>query len=252
MTDSVGEHNQRASVTAERLRRLHAEPADSRRGHIHALIDEALAGLPPTDHARLVAEIVERLLPANGDAMPPAVSASTAIPAETRAKLQVGAADAVDPARVIDLCGVLAELASSLDQVMWTAWSKNIATRSTVKRNSPLSRTISRYVVNDPEAPRAALTADVDALRRLSAALIAAVGRVGRLFAQRHLQKYSVQAIAEAAPSAGLMKSKESACWQHYVKLMTGVEDESINQEIMQLIAESVDQVLRGRMGGSS
>lgn len=249
MTDSVGEHNQRASVTADRLRRLDAEPADSRRGHIHALIDEALAGLPPTDHARLVAEIVDRLLPCNGAAN---LQAASVIPAETRAKLQVGAADSVDPARVIDLCGVLAELASSLDQVMWTAWSKNIATRSTVKRNAPLARTISRYVVNDPEAPRSVLTNDVDALRRLSAALIAAVGRVGRLFAQRHLQKYSVQAIAEAAPSAGLMKSKESACWQHYVKLMTGVEDESINQEIMQLIAESVDQVLRGRMGGSS
>lgn len=174
------------------------------------------------------------------------------VPPETRARLQLGPDERADAARAMEVCGLLADLAVSLDQVMWTAWSKNIAPRSAVKRSAPLSRTMGRYVAGDPEVTRASLGADVDSLKRLSAALIAAVGRVGRLFAQRHLQKYAVQAISDAAPSPGFMKNKEAACWQHYVKLMNGVEDESINQEIMQLIAESVEQVLRGRMGGGS
>lgn len=180
-----------------------------------------------------------------------AAVAGGGVPPETRARLQLGGSEPADPARAMEVCGLLADLAVSLDQVMWTAWSKNIAPRSSVKRSAPLARTMGRYVAGDPEVSRAALSADVDSLKRLSAALIAAVGRVGRLFAQRHLQKYAVQAIEDAAPSPGFMKNREAACWQHYVKLMSGVEDESINQEIMQLIAESVEQVLRGRMGGS-
>lgn len=176
--------------------------------------------------------------------------ASGQVPADTRARLQLGADQPADAARAMEVLGLLADLAGSLDQVMWTAWGKNIAPRSAVKRSAPLSRTMARYIAGDAEIGRAQLTGDVESLKRLSAALIAAVGRVGRLFAQRHLQKYAVESIADAAPSPGFMKNREAACWQHYVKLMNGVEDESINQEIMQLIAESVEQVLRGRAGG--
>lgn len=162
---------------------------------------------------------------------------------ELRTKLTLGATVTIDPARVADLAVMLSEFASVLDQVVWGTW-RRVNAQSRHKRAQPLQATLGRFVSGDGASTRPGVAAEVDGLRRLVGALIAAISRSGRQYAQRHLMKFGVAAIEQAAGSGSVMSSADVKRWRKYVELMQGVDEGSIEAEIVQAIAEDAESLI--------
>lgn len=174
-----------------------------------------------------------------------------ALPAEALTPLKkllgMTDAEAVDPVRLVKAAAVMAELASSLDQVVWNTW-KTLSPRSEIKRGQPVKGTLKRYVGGDREVAGAQVKQDMERLRQLTAALISSVSQAGRTFAQKHVEKFSpseIEAIAKMG-GGGLLVSQEVRCWRKYVELAGPVDAISIEGELLAAIAGYAESLMKG------
>jgi hypothetical protein len=164
-----------------------------------------------------------------------------------RQKLQAGPGDSLDPGHVLEVVAVLAEFTASLDQLAWTTW-RTIAPRAQIRRPQPLLKTLARYAAGDQDVSRGQVTQDLDRLRQLVAALISAISQAGRQFAHSHAVKFSpdeIKALA-AMERGGMLVSAEVKCWRKYVELASGRDEATIENEIMQAVADYAESLMRG------
>jgi hypothetical protein len=166
-----------------------------------------------------------------------------------RARVQARSAD-LDAGRVLEAAAVLAEFATSLDQLIWNTW-KAVAPRSPLRRPAPLVQTVGKFVGGDAEVGRAQVAQDTERLRQLTAALVSSVSQVGRQFAQSLIARLSPNEIAALAnmESGGLLVSKEVKCWRKYVELAGALDETAIEQEIMQAMAGYAESLMKGVSG---
>ena len=165
-----------------------------------------------------------------------------------RTKLAFADADNLDAARTLELLSELVALANSLDQLVWSTW-RQVATKSTLKRQNPLQRTMARFAAGDQDVARANVTQDVEKLRQLTASLIAAIGQIGRQFMQRHLHKFQpdeIQALVQSEKSGGMFVSEEVKCWRKYKDLAHALNEATVESEIQNAIAEYAETLIKG------
>ena len=82
------------------------------------------------------------------------------------------------------------ELTASLDQVVWTTW-RTIAPKSQIRRPAGLIKNMARFAAADPDVPRGQVSQELERLRQLVAAVVAAIGNAGRQFAHNYATKFS-------------------------------------------------------------
>jgi hypothetical protein len=166
-----------------------------------------------------------------------------------RARIQAKSAD-LDAGRVLETATILAEFATSLDQLIWNTW-KTVAPRSALRRPAALAQTMGRFVSGDAEVGRGQVAQDTERLRQLTAALVSAVSQVGRQFAQSLVARLSPTEITALAnmEAGGLLVSKEVKCWRKYVELAGSLDETAIEQEIMQALAGYAESLMKG-VGG--
>ena len=165
-----------------------------------------------------------------------------------RAKLQAGPKDALEPGHVLDLLTLMVELTASLDQVVWTTW-RTIAPKSAMRRPAGLMKNMARFAGADPDVPRGQVSQDLERLRQLVAAIVAAIGNAGRQFAHNYATKFSpteIEGLA-AMERGGMLVSKEVKNWRKYVELSAGRDEAMIESEIMAAIAEYAESLMKGR-----
>ncbi len=157
---------------------------------------------------------------------------------ELKAKLKLTQDDTIQPARVVELATQLVIFAQSLDHLTWQIW-KQIDTRSKRGNNGNLQSTMTRFSRGDSDV---SLSRDVEHLRHLVAALLSAIGQVGRQFAQQHLARFAPADIkAAVARDKSIWTSEEVLCWKHYEKLFQAIDDPAaIDIQIKQIIADFV------------
>ena len=165
-----------------------------------------------------------------------------------RTKLALTDADNLDAARTLELLSELVALTNSLDQLVWSTW-KQVATKSTLKRQNPLQRTMARFAAGDQDVARANVTQDVEKLRQLTASLVAAIGQIGRQFMQRHLHKFQpdeIQALVQSEKAGGMFVSEEVKCWRKYKELSRALDEATVESEIQSAIAEYAETLIKG------
>jgi len=168
--------------------------------------------------------------------------------AALRAKMQAGAKDALEPGHVLELLTLCVELTASLDQVVWTTW-RTIAPKSQIRRPAGLLKNMARFAAADPDVPRGQVSGDLERLRQLVAAVVAAIGNAGRQFAHNYATKFSpteIEGLA-AMERGGMLVSKEVKNWRKYVELSAGRDEATIESEIMQAIADYAESLMKGR-----
>jgi hypothetical protein len=205
---------------------------------------ERLAGLGPSlgETARRV--VVDQLKAA-GFEMPVTNVLPTQAAEALATKLAV---KGLDPARVLDMAGLLFETITSLDQLVWQTWHA-ISAQSEVKRPSPLKRTISEFATGDQDIPRGQVIQDLDSLRKLTAAIVSAIGQAGKKFATDHVSKFSpteIQSLVELERKFGPFSNKEVYCWRKYVELRGGIDEVTVEREITRAIAEFAEKLIKG------
>lgn len=162
-----------------------------------------------------------------------------------RKRLGVSASTPLDPGRVVELAGLLAELAVSLDQVVWNTW-KTVAPRSELRRTGDLAKTLGRFATGDQDVARGQVKTDLERVRQLTAALISSVGQAGRQWAQRHYTRFSVEAIKEAAGPGSLTKSQAVKCWEKYTELAGAMDAVALESELLQAISKYAEDLVKG------
>jgi hypothetical protein len=153
----------------------------------------------------------------------------------------------LDAARMLDLLAVLVEFVTSVDQLAWTTW-RTVAPRSAVKRPQTMLRDMARFTSGDPDTPRGQVSASLDRLRQLLAAIISSISQAGRQFAHAQAVKFSPEAIENLAgmERGGMLVSREVKCWRKYVELSTNRDEPAVESEIMQAVAEYAESLMRG------
>jgi len=168
--------------------------------------------------------------------------------AALRAKLQAQPKDALEPGHVLELLTLCVELTASLDQVVWTTW-RTIAPKSAIRRPAGLIKNMARFAAADADVPRGQVSHDLERLRQLVAAVVAAIGNAGRQFAHNYATKFSpteIEGLA-AMERGGMLVSKEVKNWRKYVELSAGRDEATIESEIMQAIADYAESLMKGR-----
>lgn len=224
-----------------------ATPTDQKELKDPGFLVTRLAELAPSLNEQQKHAIIERLRQA-GLAPSAVVGWPEQQAAALRAKLQAGPKDALEPGHVLELLTMLVDVTTSLDQVVWTTW-RTIAPRSAIRRPSGLIKNMARFAASDPEVPRGQVTQDVERLRQLVAAIVAAIGNAGRQFAHNYATKFSPTEIEGLAQMerGGMLVSKEVKNWRKYVELAAGRDEASIEAEIMEAIAAYAESLMTRR-----
>lgn len=224
-----------------------ASRADERELKSASFLVERLVEMAPRMSDEEKAAVTGRL--ARADLVPPAPAGGGAVPEAAaerlRTRLSIPATTAFDGARTVELAGMLAELALSLDQVVWNTW-KQVAPRSELRRTGELARTLGRFSTGDQDVARGQVKQELERVRQLTAALISSVAQAGRQFAQRHSARFSVDAIKDAAGPGTMLKPQAVKCWEKYVELAGPLDSAALENELLQSIAKYAEDLVKG------
>lgn len=168
--------------------------------------------------------------------------------ADLKTKLQLGAAEQVDPNRGAELLDMLAEFAGGLDLLVWNTW-KQIAPQSDIRRTTPLPKVAGRFAAGDQNVPRGQVAQDINRLRKLTAAMISAVGQVGHKFGEDYVNQFAppqIEDLVKAQGGGGIFASQKVKCWEQYVEMSASRDATAIEHEIMAAVAEYTEKLFKG------
>lgn len=198
--------------------------------------------LSPERKAAVIERLKEAGLGGGAGAGGSAVAWPEAQANELRTKLQMNAADSIEPTRALELLSQLAEIVYKLDQLVWNTW-RAMAPQSFVKRPAVLQKTMARFLAGDPEVPKLQVLQDVGRLRQLVAALIGAFAQTGR-FAMQHFRSFSPDEIKVLVGTSGF--GLEGRYWRKYVELAGTMSADTVQDAIRQATAEYAEALMRG------
>jgi hypothetical protein len=164
---------------------------------------------------------------------------------ELRQQLKMKDGETVSPDRALALLGSLAELAASVDQVAGTTWHE-LARKAGAAPRSQLKDRLGHFLAGQTDVSPDQVKKDVEKARQLTAALLAAVGRVAGQFAKTHVKRLSPSAIQDwvKMERGGFLQSEEVRCWKKYVEVAGDLTEASVEREIMDLMANSAEELM--------
>lgn len=261
VSEPSGEHGSRALAVWRRLgvirEGLGGRPEGERREQVRAGLERELAGVAEGEREGLMRELVaiEMSMPSRWDEASAVaarlVELAGALPAEERArvaralwrgaglpasaeaelrqKLKIPADRAVDAERLMEALPGLVQVLVALDSTVWQQW-REIAPRTT-GRGGGLASSLSRLACGEGGA--ASAVQDAQRVQRMVMIVLATVRRATAGFARKHLMRFGVDSITEAAkPRKSILEPLEAACWRQYVDLMSQYDAEAIEAEL--------------------
>lgn len=164
---------------------------------------------------------------------------------DLRRKLGIKNQASIDPDRAISLLVLLSDFAEKLDQVIWKIW-RRMDRRSEFRSSGPLVGTLGRFVSGDQDVARGQVSADLEKLRALTAALTTAAPRTGVSFAQNHVGRLSPSSIKQVTTTSK-WKDDRVAYWDKFEELASvSMTESAVESEINRVIVEYVRSVLPG------
>jgi hypothetical protein len=186
----------------------------------------------------------EGFVPASGDALAPETFADIA------EKLKFAPTDSVAPARLGKLLASLAEFAVATDQLVWSVW-KSLAPKSTLRRDNSagdLRTALRRSLTGDTEVSALQVSQQLEKLRQLTAALIAALGPAAKIFATDHTTRYSPDAVRDAVKLEGVsvFGNADARLWKKYTELANEISEDSIRTTLIDAVVKYAEDLAGG------
>ena len=146
----------------------------------------------------------------------------------------------VDMARLAKTTVMLAVYMGQLDQVVWNAWQA-VAPRSGLRRKTSLEKALQSYISGDASISGTDLNAHIATTKKLLTAFIAAIGQLGVQLTRHHLAPFAPQEIQLAVrKGANPLISHDAACWAYYQRLARGLEEESVDDAVREILAKNI------------
>lgn len=202
--------------------------------------------MAPEESAAIVKQIQDSgLLPTGTQ------GANPEVPEELLRRMEkLGLDKPLDLRRALRLLDILIEVTSNLDQLVWQVW-KNIAAKSVIQRETgaygDLRKTLAPYLSGDSEISTDQMKQIVNKTRKLASGLMAAMGTVGEINANKYLDRLSPDAIRKIAEAdSGVFESLEKKCWRKYTGVFESLNRASIEREVLDAIRRYTEKLVLG------
>lgn len=193
-------------------------------------------------------EAVAKRLQAAGFGLPPAAASySEKLAQDLKAKLQLGDGLSVRADRLAEVTVLLVDFVFKLEPLVWNTW-RALSPRSSIRPPAGLKKTLGQFVGGDAAGPDQKFEPELRMLQRLVAAIVTAVGRVGKQFAKGHLARFSPSEISALVQMEhrSVFVSQEVQCWRKYVELAETLTEDSIEIELRKAIADYAESLIKG------
>jgi hypothetical protein len=176
---------------------------------------------------------------------------SLEVPEELRKRMEkLAPGKALDFGRALRLLDILIEVTGNLDQLVWQVW-KNIAAKSVIQRetgaHSDFRKTLAPYLSGDSEISTEQMKQIVNKTRKLVSGLMAAMGTVGEINAQKYLDRLAPDAIRKIAEAdSGVFESLEKKCWRKYTGIFESLNRAAIEREVLDAIKKYTEKLVLG------
>ncbi len=214
-------------------------------------LTELTAAQPATEKRTLLEMLREALhVPApTAGAWPEEVLASL------RRVLQIPDQRKFDAGHAMELMVLLTDFTARLHQSVWNTWETGIAPNSEIRKRSVLRTALGRFLAADAQVPRTMIADDLDKLQQIVAALTAAVKEAGKQFALRVMKdkfdpaQIHDNVIIQHAKRKMFGPTIEEQCWEKYKDLYQAMGERMVEDEIMRVVAEFTEKMLKGLRG---
>jgi len=158
--------------------------------------------------------------------------------------LEFDPSEDADPQRSLSTVDLLVECVLALNKLTLRTWQE-IAPKEKLIDRAKLARDLKRYLAGDPDVAREQISQDLEQLRGLVASLIFAIKNAPREWAHRHIETYGVEAVQGAVAAEGVkfLDNREKRCWEKYRQLASSLDQLSLSQEILNVVAEFATRI---------
>lgn len=167
--------------------------------------------------------------------------------AKLRERLELGAGEVPDAARLIELSIKIVEFVNYIDRVAWGAW-KDTAPSASLRANGTMRRFLREHLTAAGAGDAtggAAVARELDRLRELCRAMMSSIARAAPdRFAERFTSQLSPAAIQESVGDSAF-KNTDAECWKVYRLRAGQLDRDAIALEIKQAIAAFVEDWMR-------
>lgn len=149
---------------------------------------------------------------------------------------------AIDPARLLHVAAMLADIAIGVDGVAWEKW-RQIAEKTDFRKNLPDYRTVlSQYLTGSQTFSRGQIEAEAVKTKNLAVALLTSSRVVHQFADQWWSNRLSPEAIKNATSKPGW--SPAAAYWATYERLNAEMSGEKIEHDILDAMRRHIDEIL--------
>jgi len=154
----------------------------------------------------------------------------------------------VDVPRLANAVVMLIIYMGQLDDTVWRAWQE-VAQKPGLRRKARLNDVLLSYIRGDSSIKGTDLNSQIKATRKLIAAFIAAIGKLGGQFSKQHLAQFSPQEIQVIASRRGgnLLMSQDAVCWALYKSMSTQLNLESVDDAVRNILSVLISDLMNGK-----
>lgn len=168
------------------------------------------------------------------------------LPADFRKKLNLQETQALSPERAGKLLAETLELALRLDLLVGKTW-RELSPNGKARPAGELRTLAARYLAGDGEVSTPQVSASLEQLRKLTAAMLGGIPRGALEFARGHWELLSPEAIEGFVEmiKATLFRTKEHQCWLKYRELAAEVNELALEKRILESIARAAGELIQ-------
>ena len=149
--------------------------------------------------------------------------------------------------RLAALSVLLVDFALKLEPLVWNTW-RTLSPRSGIRPPRGLTKMLGEFLSEDSPSVDQKVERELKMLQRLIAAIITAVGGVGKQFAKKHLARFSPSEISALVrmERGSVLLSHEVKCWRKYFELAETLTEDAMETELRKAVADYAESLIKG------
>lgn len=152
----------------------------------------------------------------------------------------------LDSDRVIQMLGEQTALILQIEKIIRATWNE-LSPKSPLSLNNELITMVEKFLSGDPDVSRSQVADELENTRRLTAAMVAAIGRLGRVLSENLSRQFSPAVIEQASrQDKRWHEGVEVASWRLYKERAVGLDESELDREVRKLLVDYTESVARG------
>lgn len=151
----------------------------------------------------------------------------------------------LDITRLVKVLLLLSDSIGASDNLTWSTW-RVVAPRAALRRPCELKKDLATYISGEKSVSGDKIQHAIELQRKLLAALIASIGKLGNNLSSGHLRAlFPEEIMAKAAQQTGTrMGGAETKYWQQFVETSQILDSAALEHAIKESIAQTTESLM--------